>query len=361
MTASEFAEVQPSHRIAESFQGFEPFSRVAERAAERFRAQLEQSPTDRMRQMEREYNVRFTPAAQTIESPSAGKVQTRNPTIAELDQLEKAMKRFYHLSSDDRGKPNFRGLRFDFVDTSTEAGKNVRELGWYQNSRIGFGRPMPLTGEHGFDSVAVHELVHHVQAWRAANTEVSGEIRRFFGFEQHRLANGKEVNRLRDRDGNFWEFREDEQTKKDVWMPVENGRVNTDPARRRTNEQMRDNLPPHRQPASHYFDNPEEAHAEALTLLLRDRKTLFDRNPDLYYASKRWDQKDIDMKFGWRTQPDGTRLSRMMRNAEGIIVPNTPENRAALTAHELTFGPASAASRRVPPKGHESRICSCHQ
>jgi len=86
-------------------------------------------------------------------------------------------------------------------------------------------------------------------------------------------------------------------------------------------------------PATGYFPNPAEAGAEATAKFRGGEETraeLLACNPDLYEVIKKLDQLDINKTYGL----DESGQPKFIRNADGLIVPNTPENLAQVQQFE---------------------------
>lgn len=318
---------------------------------------------DRIRDMERRYNIRIERPGYPREYQGEGTdtntpVTSRMPTMAELQVIEESLQKYRHLAPTVNGRPDFAGLRFVFLRGDGN-GERVSEHGWYVNNTITFGPGDQISarGIQGLEGTALHEIGHHLQhlRWRGRNGEeyTPRHIREFFGFVHGLDERGQPVWRLRDRDGTLWQQEPIERDGRPEmrWVALgPDGRP--DRTRTRDDEEMRNSMPPDRQPSSHYFDNPHEAHAEALAMYLLNPRMLWEANPALYRAMRDWDQADIDRRYG---APGG--VPRMIR-VDGHIVPNTPENRVRRDQAEAGWGPDSASPRTVPR--HDRQRCQCH-
>lgn len=137
------------------------------------------------------------------------------------------------------------------------------------------------------------------------------------------------------KDGQYWkrDFR-DQYAESNLWVRVDaNGtpiEYNGKPTHL-SNEKMRDNMQV--RPDSLYFVDPWEMMAEGSTHF-RDgrgaRQDLYRNDPKLYDQIKAADQEEITRAYG--TAPDGT--PNYIRNPDGMIVHNTPEQRKILAEYE---------------------------
>lgn len=307
----------------------------AERSAEN------RAIVDKMSSMEGTYNISFGRAGNPsqYEYRDADKdkyvkvtVNYRFPTLSELNILDKSLQQYGHLSKPG-DKPDFNGLRINFISPAGE-GTKAGEYGWYNSRLAGISQitfaPRNLLQDtaawEGLRGTALHEIAHHLQhkLWdKGAGKESPQAVLDAFGFKHH-AASGN--YRLEDKDGGLWELHETRQRDKDTgkwgyrsrWYPVVKDTVLKEETRSRTAQQMHDSLPADRKPCTNYFTNPAEAHAEALSMYLFDRRMLFERNSKLYDSTKKWDQDDIDKRYG---------ADKMMRGADGYIVPINADNR----------------------------------
>jgi hypothetical protein len=269
------------------------------------------------------------------------KVSYRSPTLDELQTLENCLQRYSHLARDNNGKPDFGGMRFSFISPNGD-GNKVSLWGWYSSnlngvSQIHFGpRNAAMTnGWEAFEGTALHEIAHHLQHKRWTHNFVyrmPAQVSGFFGFERQEPSG---TYRLRDKEGGLWE-RDDIRARDPAtnkwrfesrWYPVTGaGNVIKEASRARTTEQMFQNLPEGNRPCTRYFTHPQEAHAEAIAMLIQNPKMLYERNYRLYEAARQWDQTDINSRYG-TTTVDGKTVPRMIRGSEGTIVPNNHVNR----------------------------------
>lgn len=346
-----------------------------------YRSAESQRIQDRMQELRTKYNVSFGAAGKEMDyqdqDPETDKYVTlkitlRLPAMAELETMEKCLEKYAHLApKTDQGR-DFNGLRFSFIDSSGD-GKKVGLWGWYNSNREGIpqvffgpGNSRLTTGWEALEGTALHEIAHHLQYQRwtgPGGKEVPAGIRDFFGWQK----NGTGGYWLRDKDGKLWE--RDQVRLKDPatnkwyytgrWFPVEDNTVVKDLAKARTNQQLFDKLPDERKPCTKYFTHPQEAHAEAIAMLMHNPGLLWDRNKKLYEETRKWDQADITNRFGTQKK-DGKDVPKMMRGVDGKIVPNNAENRTKVQQMEQRW-------KRTPKDSianidwHESSrpVCTC--
>ncbi|MBX9694627.1 MAG: hypothetical protein K2Z81_19730 [Cyanobacteria bacterium] len=320
----------------------------AGRAETNFRSRESAEVASEMQRIGRTYNVEFGTAGQTYsyqyKDPSDDQYRRVNttlrlPSMNELRELESSLRRYSHQ--------DFAGMRFNFISGSGE-GRRVSEWGWYHSEldgrpQIYFGprTSVASNGWEAFQGTALHEIAHHLQARRWSDS--SGrtpprDIMSFYGFEM----NGSNYNRLRDQAGDLWESESVRVQATDGthsyqlrWYPVVGGTVVREAGRARTNRQMYDNIAAERRPCTQYFTNAGEAHAEALAMLLQNPRLLWDRNQNLYRATRQWDQADINARHGFQVDGRGQQIRdarsqpipRMIRGQDGNIVENNEANR----------------------------------
>jgi hypothetical protein len=120
------------------------------------------------------------------------------------------------------------------------------------------------------------------------------------------------------------------RTDKDGNPVDENGNPSDNP-QKITNEEARDIALV--TPTTGYFPNPAEAGAEATSKYRggeESRAEFLASNPDTYAVIKQLDQLDINKTYGL----DANGQPKCIRNPDGLLVPNTPENQAAVEQFE---------------------------
>ena len=328
-----------------------------------------------MWRLESQYNVKFKLPGDTYQYEEAKpeekkpevRVPIRMPTAEELKVVEETFKKFGHLAN-PKNPNDFEGMRIGFV-AATGNGTEFAELGIHEGgkpSSIHFG-PRTATktrGWTGLEGVATHEFTHQLQeTWNRNGVEkVPADLEKFFGYErvEPKKKGDDPTYRVSDKDGNKWEHTKYEENgeQKEAWLPVESGQLSDDKSRGIDDEEMRKRMPPEKQPATNYFYHPQEAHAEAIGLYVIDPITLYDANPELYWQTKKWDQDALNARYGSKKDEHGQTVPRMIRSADGFIVPNKKENAAPVAARE-TIMKASTPSRK-PTEAHSNGRCACH-
>jgi hypothetical protein len=327
---------------------------------------------DKMNEMEKKYNISFGTPGQEIEYEYRDaeqdkyiktKVNYRFPTSGELDILDKSLTQFGHLAATPDGL-DYKGLKFNFISANGE-GYRASLYGWYNSQKEGVsqitfaprnGLKNPEDWE-GLRGTALHEIAHHLQykLWdKGSGKETPKSVLDAFNF-QHDAASGN--YRLKDKDGNLWERHEirskDKDTGKwgyrDRYYPVISGAVVKEEGRARTTQEMRDSLPRDKKPCTNYFTYPTEAHAEALSMYLFDRRMLWEKNAKLYQSTKAWDQGDIDRRYGLKLTKEGAWVPNYIRGVDGGIVENKEENARKVREMEesWTKKAASATQQRI--------------
>lgn len=268
----------------------------------------------------------------------------RVPNADELKELSRALGQFGHAYGTAGGVCDFEGLRVEF-----SRDEKISALGWYSPEQKSITLPHSdpkNRGEFGgLRGTLLHELTHNAQH-KNWNLTMPNEICEFFGFS-------KNGDKWQLSDGTCqWTWQSD-----DTWQPVDGTYLGKRPWDR-TNHGMKDNLPKERTPATDYFNSPLEAHAEAMAMFLHSPESLFRINPKLYLAVKKWDQADINRKFGIEKLPDGE-LPKMIRGADGNVVPNTLANRSTVSENEKLWSSLKiAASPTLFSSRHSCSCCS---
>jgi hypothetical protein len=177
-----------------------------------------------------------------------------------------------------------------------------------------------------------HELVHHEQemnwgigAW--GGKKAPAETRQLLQDFGWTYDEGSQQYRLLDKKGGQWQRVEDKEGNS-KWAPIVDGQPV--PERAISSAEMREQAKV--KPATDYFTYPWEAHAEAQSMFRHNRQQLWSENKDLYKLMQQYDQREINRRFGTENgQP------KMIRGADGDIVPNTPEHRKAVQELERRF------------------------
>lgn len=320
-----------------------------------------------MWRMETQYNLKFKMPGDMVAYSDDNKtwVPMRMPTAQELKIMEDVLDKFKHLSVSQK-KVDFDGFQIGFT-AYRGTGKGVNVAGWHDNSPEGvFFGPIALKQAQGFkalEGIALHELSHELQNSLWKENEIPKNILDFFGYEKAPKKEGTSEDeddsyRIKDKDGNQWQYLLTNKADADgLWMPVRNGVMSEDRAEGITDREMRTRLPDDRKPASEYFYDPAEAHAEALALYIHDPTTLYDANPKLYWEMKKWDQEDINRRFKPQKDANGALLPVMIRGGDGRIVPNTEENLKKVEQREEAL--AYLIPSHKPSEAHKEGVCNC--
>lgn len=331
--------------------------------------------TERMAEMEKQYNIKFGRPDKAIEYEKSDgsklQVDLRLPSSEELKVVEEGLQKYAHVARKN-GK-DFGGMEINF--TSSEGkGAEITEKAYHLA-----GPPPSITlapseipktrGWDGLEGTFVHEMAHQLQEirWKDSKGEdvVPKDIERFFGYEKVNPPHTKEEDgtyRVSDRDGKKFQFETVTLEGKEAerWMPVgKDGKVSTDPKEGLTNKEMRERMSPEKKPSTNYFPHPQEAHAEAMAMLVHSPERLQHENPALYQQTKKWDQADINYRHGFTTGPDGRQQPKMMRGADGNIVPNNAENRKAVSDREESWK-KNPNPEKFADAEHATRRCKCH-
>lgn len=322
------------------------------------------------------YNVKIAGPGETAEYKSNIEVALRLPNSKELDVIESVLEKYSHISKKRQdGKIDFEGLRIGFAALSESA--RIKAMGWHDSASkpagIYFAPKNDSVGRQGLESTALHEFAHQLQnlLWDdgQGNEDPPESFLKFFGFEEVPAAKSKMENgtyRLTDKHGQVWQHEDlgvDECDQDDYWYPVKNGEVQLDNGKAIVDEELRNRLPESKKPATSYFPDPSETHAEALAMLLFDRKMLFARNRQLYELMKVLDQKDIDRRFGVEKARE-RKEPFMIRNLEGKIVPNTMQEQSRLKNAERNWSLSDLTKLKEDPEEEEhdeKSNCACRK
>lgn len=277
---------------------------------------------ERIREISQKYGVKFTTGGR--HTYDGYKITAGVPTGDELDALEKVLKNVPHV--------NLKGLEIMFVD------KNRRPRNEFAVHESDGSKKriliMPLgriRGTEGWDKVeadlsheVAHEEQHQINRGLVLGHPVSSEEGQRVFRDMGWTYNQRTGPRLLDRNGGEWAFSGNRH-----WDFVGGTRPG-DNKTRVTNDEMRE-LAKIR-PASTYFDNPDEMHAEAISRFRTDRRGLAGEAADMYFVAKAYDQRMIDRAF--KNLPPGS----LIRSASGDVVAATPENIRKVEEAERRWG-----------------------
>lgn len=333
-----------------------------------------QAISDKMTEMEKRFTIKLgRPGEQAIYHEDNANIQydLRLPTMEELKVTEAVLIKFAHVAK--KNGTDFGGLSINFAASKGNA-LSFDEHGWHEGKEDGLPPKIGIaprdfvqtSGYDGMEGTMLHELTHQLQEleWinKKGEEKIPPQVEKFFGFEKviPPLTNDENGTfRLTDAQGQKWQYdspKGDVEADDAMWYPVENGKIVMDAARGLDSKALREKLAPEQRPATSYFFNPAETHAEAISMYLYDRRMLHDTNPKLYDAVKTWDQKDINYRYGFNTREDGQIVSKMIRSAYGNVVHNTSENRRAV--RELEESWAKSADVKTIPLSFSGHRCA---
>lgn len=282
---------------------------------------------EKLAEVEGDYNVKFGKDGETTDVDGE-QVPLRTPNLGQVYGVESALARSQPDVVTADGKP----LEVDFTAVQ---GENENKGGFADGSRVVIE---PNGGDDTPDQVMrvfMHELAHNGQhrlygddeTFRTAYAAQFGFVKvgddwllqtkdgRYLKSIPGEGGVGSSGWVLTDKDGN----------------PIDaNGNPSNNP-QKFTNEEARDLALV--RPASGYFPNPAEAGAEATSKFRggeQSRAEFLATNPDTYAVAKQLDQLDINKTYGL----DANGQPKYIRNPDGILVENTPENQAAVEQFE---------------------------
>ena len=318
--------------------------------------QLKEFQDAKSKELEQKYNVQFSHDGQT-DSPLGKQVDLRSPRIDELMALQEGFAHSEPSTSTLNGRPIL--VQFAAQPSSPyDAYVLGKEDG---QQRILFE---PLNRDYtGLKGTILHEWAHNGQNnLYSRDPEGIKQVYEQMGYRnvQVKDKDGKNQDQwqLKDKDGNYYaqgpgQFpfgnwtRVDEQghpLKADGSLA--NG-FEDKTASTRTNHDMADAAAVH--PSSDYFPNPGENNAEANRHFRADttgRTDVYVADPQLYSATKKLDQLDLDNDPRYGRNSDGT--SKFLRLPDGNIALNNEENRKAVDDYEATLPAQREQSQNSP-------------
>lgn len=302
--------------------------------------QLEEWREQRMQELERTHNIQLSRDGQSDVTYRGTPFDVRAPRIDELMALQRGLERSYPSTGQRGGQPIL--VQFAVRPTSS-ADAYVYQRRDNGQMNVVF-EPM-ARDFRGLQDTIMHEWAHIAQ--HNMTDRERAAVDRWYaatGFREVTTADGSRQWQLRDKDGNYW-AQAPRQGAFGDWTRVDeqgrplraDGTLATgwdDPlAARRNNREMRDTAAV--KPYTSYFFHPQEMTAEALMAFRgdeRSRRELFETAPDLYWATKEFDQRELDTDPRYGTNPDGT--SRFIRLPNGTIVENNQANQQIVRAFE---------------------------
>ncbi len=336
--------------------------------------------------LNKEFHVTFAKSGDDVDfqkpdadsSPSAHMVKARDPELFELEGIKSALQQ--SLPS-NIGADGHTGVKFYCLTEKQITG--IDPLATFQMDRSGNPsvylwpamsdltrvteqdltakeRSLSWVDRHRPDSLEgaiTHELGHHQFAKLGynANAKVSevdrdlspsgaalvqrmGWVRRLDEKDadynwllegKHKDLNGNNASYLPESNGLFFEFM---RKQKEGGIVNSAGKVvPADQGQRLSEDAMRQEAVI--KPPTWYFEAPEEEYAESVKLFRLggdNRKALLDDSRTLYAIIKQNDQREIDQAYG--KNADGT--SKLLRDLDGHLVPDTAANRKRIAAFE---------------------------
>lgn len=297
----------------------------------------------------------------------AGDIHARRPNLHELAGIESGIERAAptHLSADGK-----QGLKVYFLKDSYYKGDAA--IAYYiekdKNSRTalyfdpGETDGIPATEKDAqakkyhvdgrlIDSIAavvVHECAHNEQNNRELEKPANyAKLSKEIGWVGYVDPADKATKYLLEgKDGTLYKFHQDDCSKPKTWLisdkeghPLDkSGKPTTDSKKYQTLTKWELQDKAKHRPATIYFNNLYEEHAEAATAFRLDadnRGNLLKTSPTIYNAVKRWDDDAIATAYG----SDSKNQPNKMRSPSGPIVDNNEANRKALTEWEEKFTP----------------------
>ncbi|CAN5444254.1 hypothetical protein BH10CYA1_BH10CYA1_44300 [soil metagenome] len=300
---------------------------VSDGPAELDQIKLQQMHDEKLNAVEDDYGVRFGRDGETTDV-DGDQIPLITPDLGQIYGVEASLARSQPDVVTKDGKP----LEIDFT---AEQGNNPNKGGFADGQRVVIE---PNGGDDTPDQVMrvfMHELAHNGQHRLYSDDETfQTSYAAKFGF----VKVGDDWL-LQTKDGCYFKSSPGEggvgssgweRTDKDGNTVDENGHLSNHP-QTISNEEAR-NLALVK-PASGYFPNPAEAGAEATSMFRggeKSRAAFLTGNPDTYAVIKQLDQLDINKTYGL----DANGQPKLIRSADGLIVPNTAENQAAVKQFE---------------------------
>lgn len=305
-------------------------------------AQLKHAQAEKVKELEETYNVDFAEDGEKLENNNHQATMT-TPTLGELAAVEQSLRRSTANLDTRSGKPLKIFIGDKGQDTTEDAGNAFVDgsiLMEYQDN---------LTN---LTNVTVHELAHVGQLEQFEDFDMSPEYANRLGWTK--LGNDF---LLRDKEGGLWKRApgnsddENETNNQDTWMrvdaegnpanskgertdqswnPFDHGEDSAQVVSQETMIEMMEVAP-----ATGYIKNPIEMGADLLTEFRKDsssRSRINEKSPATYELAKQLDQEQVNSEFGTENGEP-----RMIRNQDGILVPNTPQSRQLIADWESTF------------------------
>lgn len=321
--------------------------------------QLKQLVETKQQEIEKKYGVAFSKEGEDVDkqwvrqpdgSLAKGEtIKSRAPQFPELLGIEAALSRSEpsHIARDGKER-----IRFSFLTEPFVKGESSSVLAYYLD-KDPKGRPAvyfaPAASvgrlvtekdiekwgspeEYSIESLLVHELAHNSQRrldWdNEKNLEQFSNKMGWYPYEDDKTH--ETIWLIKTRGNDFYRF----DPEKEDWIRCNKkgqfvdgaGKIvaEMNDAARATTQAVRAEAEV--RPPTDYFDNAVEMHAEAMMLFRVNNKRrafLLIESPHLYSFVKEQDQLDVNKAYG----VDQQGKPRMIRNPDGFLVANSPENR----------------------------------
>lgn len=273
--------------------------------------------------------IRFAAEGEPAMAPFRGgskfgsdRLPARKPTIPELVGAEQA----FRVSEPTLKRAPAKSITVAYFKESPgqapgAAGEHFGALiGLYGESGMAASSGRHLHNGLTPKETLTHEIAHHLQHLSDFNRR-SDSLAAEMGWTKSKTGNwllrGKEP-------GEYFKY----DRKKKSFLPVDLDGKSAPGTKTLTADELRNSDRLAVRPASTYFVNPTEAHAEAITgmrLNERTRRDLLIESPQLYKLAKREDQSDIDRAYG---------SGKKLRLPNGQVADATKENIAAVSNFE---------------------------
>lgn len=306
------------------------------------REELARSQDEKLKILEETYRVDIAQDGDVLDNNNQKIVMT-TPTLGELSALEQGLVRSAANLDTRSGEPlkiyvGDKGQ--DIADVAGQAKTDGTILMAYNDDLSNLAR------------VTIHEMAHVGQLEQFENFAVSDDYANRLGWTRI----GDEFV-IRDKDGGLWkrvpgnEDDANETNDADTWMRVNEEGYPADAEGNRadawwnpfdTGEEdaqviSQDSMIDRMEvtPATNYIKEPIEMGADLVTEFRRSsdaRGNVYRLSPSTYDLAKQMDQEQIDAQFGTDNGEP-----KLIRNPDGILVPNSPQSRQMIADWEATL------------------------
>lgn len=284
-----------------------------DKPADQAGAELEKWRDQKTAELEKNYNLNISGDNDVVDGR-----QMRKPTLLELKTLENALQQSQPSQLVNGGKP---------LDVNFTRQKREGDPPGFATPGAIFITDTPQDW-NDLNSIFQHELAHNGQF--NMNDAQFRDYAKEMGYVQDKKGDWL----LQGKNGEF--YKKDNTNEKNEWVLVDrNGMPIRDPETKQEIRYKNEDVAERAliKPASLYFLNPWEGGAEAALHFRgseQQRSQLYRNSPQLYEATKRADQSEIDRAYG--VNPDGS--SKYLRGSDGKVVQNTAENRERIQQFE---------------------------